>query len=100
MAIKLKTNPTIARLAADLNLRSSDDPIAAILRACRKKIQAFVDEFPCATLTDLLDLAAAKLDTVFIEIFDDQQLRAVEREYLGRREVAFAGLASQLGPDV
>lgn len=100
MATKLKTNPTIARLAADLNLRTSDDAIAAILRACRKKIQAFVDEFPCATLTDLLNVAAAKLDTVFIEIHDDQQVRAIEREYVDRREVAFAGLAKQLGPDV
>lgn len=100
MGTKLKANPTIARLAADLNLRSSGDPVATILRSCHKKIHAFVEEFPCATLTELLDLAAAKLDTVFIEIHDDEQLRNVEREYLQRREVAFAGLATQLAPDV
>lgn len=100
MASRLKTNPTIARLAADLNLRGSGDPIAAIVRACRKKIHAFVEEFPCATLDELLNVAAAKLDTVFIEIHDDEQLHAVEREYVERRELAFAGLAEQLGPEV
>jgi hypothetical protein len=100
MPLRLKTNPTVARLAADLHLRSSADPAAAILRYCRKKIDTYLADFPCATLTQLLDTACAHLHTVFVEIHGDAELRAVEQQYLARGEHAFAGLRGQLGPDV
>jgi hypothetical protein len=100
MAQRLKSNPAISRLAADLNLRSGPDPAAAILRHCRKKIEAFLNEIHCDTLDQLLDLATAKLDTVFIELHTDEDLRAIESTYLARREAAFVDLAGQLGPDV
>jgi hypothetical protein len=48
----------------------------------------------------LLELACARLDTIFVEIHSDADLRAVERKYVDRREHAFANLAKQLGPDV
>lgn len=100
MSPRLKTDPTIARLAADLNLRASPDPSGAIVRLCHRKIQTFLTEIPCSTLTELLDLAMAKLDTTFTEIHDDHQLRSVEREYLQRREFAFVDLAKQLSSEV
>jgi hypothetical protein len=100
MAQRLKTNPTIARLAVDLQLRGGADPSAAILRFCRKKIEAFLSAFPCPTLSQLLETACAHLDTVFIEIHDDTELRALEQRFLGRREHAFVNLAAQLGPEV
>jgi hypothetical protein len=87
-------------LAADLELRASADPTAAILRMCRKKIEGFLAEFPCATLSQLLETACAHLHTIFIEIHTDTELRAIERKYLERREYAFVDLAKQLGPDV
>lgn len=100
MPLRLKTDPTIARLAADLKLRGSTDPSAAIVRDCHKKIQSFLAEYPCQTLTQLLNTATAKLDTVFVKIHNDEELCAVEREYLQRGEVAFVDLAKQFGPDV
>lgn len=100
MAPRLKTNPTIARLAADLHLRGSDDPSAAIVRFCRKKVEGFLSAFPCTTLTQLLETACAHLDTVFVEIHNDAQLRALEQQYLARREHAFVNLGGQLGPEV
>ena len=100
MPPRLKTNPTIARLAADLQLRGGADPSAAILRFCRKQIEGFLAAFPCTTLSQLLDTASAHLDTVFIEVHDDSELRALELRFLSRREHAFVNLAGQLGPEV
>src|SRR5688572_14858513 len=98
MPPRLKTNPTIVRLAADLQLRASADPDTAILRFCRKKIEGFIADFPCTTLSQLLETACAHLHTVFIEIHDDAELRALEQRFLARREHAFVNLAEQLGP--
>ena len=100
MPPKLRTDPTIARLAADLELRASADPAAAIVRMCRKKLEGFLAEFPCDTLSQLLETACARLDTTFVEIHSDAELHAVERKYLDRREHAFVELGKQLGPDV
>ncbi|MDO8679613.1 MAG: hypothetical protein Q7R30_13740 [Acidobacteriota bacterium] len=74
--------------------------MGAIIRLCQKKIRAFIQEHGCATPTDLLQLAAIKLDTLFIEIDSDKTLLRVRDEYSGRGEVSFADLEHQLGPDV
>src|SRR6266511_2062999 len=95
MPERLRADPNVVRLAADLELRASADPTAAILRMCRKKIEGLLVDFPCATLTQLLETACAYLDTIFIEIHDDMELRAVEQKYLARGEHAFVGLAKQ-----
>jgi hypothetical protein len=47
-----------------------------------------------------LSVAAAKLDTLFIEIHRDSELESVKRQFLDRRELSFANLEDQLAPDV
>ena len=67
--MQLKRNFKIQTLAGDLGLRSSQDPVQAILRYCERKIRRFLRDFPeCSTLGELLELAAAKLGTRFEEI--------------------------------
>lgn len=100
MAPKLKSNLQIARLAADLGLRRSENPVAAIVDFCNKRVHGFLKEFRSIDLAELLSAAAAKLETLFIEIHDDSDLERVRREYVAQGEVAFVTLGDQLGPDV
>jgi hypothetical protein len=100
MVPRLKTSLEIWKLARDLGLNPKDDPLTEILRHCVKSVQSFLKEFPCNRLSDLLEVAAAKLDTIFIEIRNDDDLEKVQREYLQKGEIAFAALEKQLGPKV
>ena len=100
MSPGLKSSYQIAVLASDLRLRHAGDPVAAILRFCHKRITAFVKEFHCATLSELLAAAAARFDTLFIEIHADADLARVRTEYVARGELVFATLDHQLGPHV
>ncbi len=99
MASRLKNDPQVWRLAADLGLRPNADPVADIRAFCRKRIRALIRDFRCATLRELLDTAAASLDTLFIEIRSDEQLERVKREYVAKGEVVFATLDKELGPE-
>lgn len=100
MAAKLKSDPRLLRLASDLGLRHGGDPIGGILRHCYKQIREYLHEYPCATLTELLQLAAVKLDVVFKEIHSDEDLVALRNDYCRRGEVAFADLENQLSANV
>lgn len=100
MPPKLKDDPSIWRLAADLDLKPGPDPVTAILRACQKKTRSFLREFPCTTLTELLDTAAAKLDTLFIEIHTNEELLQIKRDFTLRGEISFANLEDQLSANV
>jgi hypothetical protein len=97
---KLQQTPSIWKLASDLGLRPKTDPLAAIVKLCVDKVSTFLSEFQCTTLSELLNAAAAKLDTLFIEIRSDGDLLAVKRRFLNRREIAFVDLEDQFGPDV
>jgi len=97
---KLKQALQIWKLAQDLGLKPNYDALADIVEFCKRKVRSFVDEFNPATLTELLSVAAAKLDTHFIEIHDDPELERVKREFLERGEVSFANLEDQLASDV
>lgn len=100
MAKNLKSDPRLLRLAADLGLRRGGDPIGAILRHCQKQVREFLREHPCATLGELLELAAVKLDVVFREIRSDEELIALRNDYCRRGELAFADLENQLSANV
>jgi hypothetical protein len=99
VARRLKSDPQVWRLAADLGLRPTTDPVANIRELCRKRIRGLIRDFRCATLRDLLDTATASLDTLIVEIRSDEQLEQVKREYVGKGEVAFATLDKELGPE-
>lgn len=98
VAQKLSSDPQIWRLAADLGLRRSADPVQQIRNYCRRQLREFYRQFGCKTLPALLEAAAASLDTLFIEVRDDEELEQVKRNYVRKGELAFAILHSQLGP--
>ena len=100
MARSLKNSPQIFRLAADLRLNHRGDPVGEIVAFCHERINDILEKFGCHTLSELTRAAAAELDTLFIEIEDDSQLDGVRADYLARRELVFATLADQLGPQV
>lgn len=101
MAFKLKESPVIWKLAKDLGIKSISDPVNDILRFCDKKIRSFLREFPeCTTLEKLLEVVAAKVKTTIIEVYNDEQLKAVEDEYTKKGEKIFASLEEELEGEV
>lgn len=99
--MQLKRNFKIQTLARDLGLRSTKDPVRAILGHCERQIRIFMRDFPeSSTLGDLLDLAAAKLGTRFEKIDSDDRLEQVRSDYLRRGEKGFADLHEQLTSEV
>lgn len=100
MRSRLRQSPQVWKLAADLGLKPTDNALTDIVRMCVKRVRAFWAEFPCATLSELCDVVAAKVDTRFIEIQTDRQLLQVKKEFLDQGEIEFANLEGQLGPDV
>lgn len=99
MARRLKSDPQVWRLAADLGLRPTVDPVADIRAFCRKRLRALLRDYGCTSLRELLDTAAAHLDTLFVEIRSDEQLEQVKRDHVAKGELVFATLDTQLGPE-
>lgn len=100
MPPKLATNPQVRTLARDLGLRPADDALRSIVEFARRTMRSYIREIPCATLSQLLSVAAGKVDTLFVDIHSDEELIRVKERYLREGEVAFADLERQLGPDV
>ena len=100
MPPKLANNPVVWGLATDLGLKPKGDPLEAIITFTRQRIRSFMKEISCSTLTDLLAVAAAKVDTLFVEIHTDEDLQIVKKKYTREGELAFANLESQLAPDI
>lgn len=100
MAEKLKNSYRVRKLANDLGLTPGDDPVAAVLEYCRRKVRRVVREFKCATLPQLLNTLAAHLDTRFVEIHSDSDLIRITKDYLAQGERVFATLENDLGPNV
>lgn len=101
MSPKLKNSLQIWKLARDLYIKSSDNPIGDILRYCDQKIRKVFRDFPdCKTLSDLLECVASKLGTFFETANTDIELERIKWEYLQRGEKAFATLEEDLSEDV
>lgn len=90
----------LMELATDLGLDLSADPREEIFRYAVERLRSFLRDFPCSTLTELLDTSAALLDTLFVEIRTDDELVRVQAEYKERKERAFVRLHEDLKPDV
>jgi hypothetical protein len=99
VAQRLRSDPQVWRLAADLGLNPTGNPVADIRAFSRKRLRALIRDFGCSTLRELLDAATARLDTLFIEIHSDEQLEQIKREYVAKGELVFATLDTQLGPE-
>lgn len=100
MARSLKNDVGIWKLSRDLGLKPSDDPLTSITDHCASRIRSLLREFPCNTLSDLLTNAATKLETLFIDIRSDEELRKVRDHYFRKGETGFALLEDELGPKV
>lgn len=101
MASKLSSSPKIGKLAHDLGIKSSVNPVADIVAFCEKKIKKFLKDFPeCDTLHGLLEWVAGQLGTSFVEIHSDLDLDNVKAEYINLGEKVFASLESWLTEDV
>lgn len=97
----LKNSISVWKLARDLGIGATDDPIAAVVKFCDRRVKNVLKTFPdCGTLTDLLDCVAAKLGTLFEIVTTDEDLRQIQQKYLLRGEKIFATLEQELSEDV
>lgn len=97
----LKHQPAIYTLASDLGIEKPSDPVQSILRHCEKRTTQILRDFPdCSTLSELLNVMEAGLDTKFVEVRTDDELEAVQERYSLKGELAFAALHDELTDDV
>ena len=97
---RLRNEPQIWRLAADLGLKNYTDPVDAVRTHCRARLRQFARDGGCATLSELLGTTAAFLDTSFVEVSTTAEIAAVQNTYRDRDEPAIAALGVHLRPDV
>lgn len=101
MATQLKKAIKIWKLAQDLGIRSTGDPVSDIVRFCENRVKRFLKDFPdCSTPDELLELAANKLRTVFELVWTDADLAKIRQKYISRGEKIFATLAEVLPDEV
>jgi hypothetical protein len=101
MAGRLKSSVPVWKLARDLGIAPSEDPIAAIIKFCERRVKETLQTFPdCHTLTDLLDCVAAKLGTMFEIVATHEDIEQIQKKYVNKGEKIFAGLAKELSEDV
>lgn len=95
MVPKLANKSEVFALAQDLGLKPSNDPVRDILKYVRKRVLSYLQEFPCERLTDLLGVVAAKVDTLFLEVDTDADLRQIRAKYVAAGEFCFAEIDSE-----
>jgi hypothetical protein len=98
--VKLGSKPQIIKLARDLHITPGDDAARAVVAFCLRTIRRIRREFPCGTLEELLETAAARLDTQFYEIHSNEELHELKKEFLARGELGFARIEQELNPKV
>ena len=97
----LRHSHEIHTLAADLGIQRPKDPVKAILRYCEKHTLKCLGKFPgCNTLSALLDVMEASLDTKFEEVRNGDELNNLQRRYTREGEMAFAALHEELSDSV
>jgi len=96
MAPALNDHIVVQRLARDLGLRSSAEPVGRILEYCRRRVRKLIEDFDGSnTPAEILPWLAAKLSTRFVEINDDVDLNRIVVEYGKKKEYAFATLQQE-----
>src|SRR5882762_6794435 len=100
MCARLNSNIVVHRLASDLGLRASVNPVRAVLSYCHRAVKVFLADYPdCPSPAKLLDFLANKLSTRIIEIHTERDLHRTVQEYTTRGERAFATLRQELAED-
>lgn len=101
MPPRLKNAPQIWKLARDLGLKSTLDPVNAVLHFCDQQIKTFLSDLPGSqTPSELLDLVAQKVWTFFEIVRTDRDLLDIQEKYLVIGEKSFVTLDSDLTDDV
>ena len=99
--VALKHRYEIHALARDLGIEKSRDPVNAILRYCERRVAKILRGYPsCGTLTELLGVMEAELDTKFEKVRNDDELAKVQARYSRQGEVVFASLHHELESEV
>ena len=96
MPPKLAARPQVLALAQDLGLKPSGNPLQDILSYVRRHVGSYLKEVPCERLNELLRLVASRVDTLFIEVHSDQDLRDLRDRYIRDGELAFADVENEL----
>jgi hypothetical protein len=96
MATNLNNHIVVQRLALDLGLRSSAEPVGKIVEFCRRKVQKLIEDFDGRnTPAEILPWLAGKVSTCFLEINEDSDLDRIIGEYAQKKEYAFATLEQE-----
>jgi len=93
---KLDSKPQIWKLAVDLGLGSTSQPVSEILSHVRRRVQNVAQKFSSATLNDLLTATAEEVHTVFKEIHSNEDLENLQSKYFALGETGFANLHNEL----
>jgi hypothetical protein len=101
MSSKLKQSDKIWKLAKDLGIKTSNDPVSDILIFCEKRIKKLLKETTdCSSLSDFLYWVANKLGTSFEEIHSNSDLSEIKKTYLEKGEKIFATLDQEFSDEV
>ncbi|PKN52862.1 MAG: hypothetical protein CVU55_06475 [Deltaproteobacteria bacterium HGW-Deltaproteobacteria-13] len=101
MTTRLRQSTKIWKLAKDLGIKTSNDPVSDILNFCEKRIKNLLKEATdCHSLSDFLSWIAGKLGTSFEEIYSDNDLMQVKEKYLKQGEKIFVTLDHELSDDM
>jgi len=101
MPSQLRKSVKIQKLARDLGLKHTSDPVADIINYCKRKVKRFLSDFvECDNLSDLLLFLAQKSGTFFEEIHSDEDLERIRLKYLDRGEKYFVRLKEELSEEV
>ena len=96
MASNLNDHIIIHKLARDLGLKDSAEPVERVLAYCRKKVREIAKDFDGEkTPGKILPWLEGKLSTTFREIHCDADLSQLITEYCGKKEHVFATLAQE-----
>src|SRR6516162_6683819 len=91
---RLEHAAEIADLAADLGLAGAADPVDAILRHCRSRIDAWVAEARgVTTIGQLENLVTQRLQMAFEEVRSDADFARITEKYArGKKDPVFASM--------
>lgn len=98
--MKLRDSDRIWKLAKDLGIKPTSNPVSDILLYCEKRVTNFLKGANCKTLQELLNWIGSQLGTSFEEIHSDDDLREIKAKYIRTGEKSFAILETWLTDDV
>jgi hypothetical protein len=77
-----------------------NDPVEAIRTFCRQKVERFLRGASKVTsMVELQQIVCVHLNLTVHEIWSDEDMQALARQYVAAGEVIFSTLATQLSPD-